>query len=190
MFAVIPRVLPVIATPERLRGGLEFVARYFHANGVTLGCEPGGLYSRQLQDAQNAVLSGAQSPLRFYFIPDGKSLYATFPDIKAAPALLLRANVERAPVADLAPQQVRRAELGREPDGEGDREEEREERGDPGEEGAGHARASDRWTAPGVRGGGRPARDVRRGRTRGRRGGLRRRVPTRRARRSRPGRAA
>ena len=80
MFAVIPRVLPVIATPERMRGGLEFVARYFHANGVTLGCEPGGLYSRQLQDAQNAVLSGAQSPLRFYFIPDGKSLYATFPD--------------------------------------------------------------------------------------------------------------
>ena len=80
MFAVIPRVLPVIATPERMRGGLEFVARYFHANGVTLGCEPGGLYSRQLQDAQNAVLSGAQSPLRFYFIPDGKSLYAAFPD--------------------------------------------------------------------------------------------------------------
>lgn len=80
MFAVIPKVLPLIATPERLRSGLEFVARYFHANGVTLGCEPGGLYSRQLQDAQNAVLSRPQSPLRYYFIPDGKSIHAAFPD--------------------------------------------------------------------------------------------------------------
>lgn len=80
MFAVIPKVFPLIATPERLRSGLEFVARYYHGNGVTLGCEPGGLYSRQLQEAQNAVLSSPQSPLRFYFIPDGKSISAAFPD--------------------------------------------------------------------------------------------------------------
>jgi predicted amidohydrolase YtcJ len=81
MFAVVPKVLPVIATPDRLRKGFEFVAQYYHANGVTVGCEPGGLYSKQLQDAQNAVLSRPQSPLRFYFIPDGKSIHATFPDM-------------------------------------------------------------------------------------------------------------
>jgi predicted amidohydrolase YtcJ len=80
MFAVMPKVLPAIATPERLRGGLEFVVTYYHANGVTVGCEPGGLYSQQLQEAQNAVLSGADVPFRFYFIPDGKSIYAAFPD--------------------------------------------------------------------------------------------------------------
>jgi predicted amidohydrolase YtcJ len=80
MFAVIPKLLPAIATPDRLRRGLEFVVRYYHANGVTLGCEPGGLFSKQLQDAQNAVLSRADSPFRFYFIPDGKSINAAFPD--------------------------------------------------------------------------------------------------------------
>ncbi|MCW2286789.1 amidohydrolase [Rhodoblastus acidophilus] len=80
MFAVIPKLLPALATPERLRRGLEFVTRYFHANGVTLGCEPGGLFSKQLQDAQNAVLSRPDSPFRFYFIPDGKSISAAFPD--------------------------------------------------------------------------------------------------------------
>jgi predicted amidohydrolase YtcJ len=80
MFAVIPKILPVIATPDRLRRGLEFVAQYYHANGVTVGCEPGGLYAKQLQDAQNAVLSSPESPLRFYFIPDGKSISAAFPD--------------------------------------------------------------------------------------------------------------
>lgn len=80
MFGVIPKLLPAIATPDRLRRGLEFVAGYYHANGVTLGCEPGGLFSKQLQDAQNAVLSRPDSPFRFYFIPDGKSISAAFPD--------------------------------------------------------------------------------------------------------------
>lgn len=80
MFGVLPKLLPAIATPDRLRRGLEFVVRYYHANGVTLGCEPGGLFSKQLQDAQNAVLSRADSPFRFYFIPDGKSISAAYPD--------------------------------------------------------------------------------------------------------------
>ena len=80
MFAVIPKLLPAIATPDRLRRGIEFVVRYYHANGVTLGCEPGGLFSKQLQLAQNAVLSKPDSPFRFYFIPDGKSINAAFPD--------------------------------------------------------------------------------------------------------------
>jgi predicted amidohydrolase YtcJ len=34
MFAVIPKLLPVIATPERLRRGLEFMVQYYHANGL------------------------------------------------------------------------------------------------------------------------------------------------------------
>lgn len=80
MFAIVPKLLPVIATPERFRTGLELTEQYYHANGVTLGSEPGGLYSKQLQDAQNAVLSDPDSPFRFYFIPDGKSIHALFPD--------------------------------------------------------------------------------------------------------------
>ncbi len=80
MFAIVPRLLPVIATPERFRAGLELTERYYHANGVTLGSEPGGLYSRKLQAAQNAVLSDPDTPFRYYFIPDGKSIHAMFPD--------------------------------------------------------------------------------------------------------------
>jgi len=81
-FAVMPLISPAIATPERLRQGLEFVEKYFHANGITRGCEPGGLLSKPLQEAQNAVLSDPATPFRFYFIADGKSITAAHPDDK------------------------------------------------------------------------------------------------------------
>lgn len=81
-FAVMANLAPAIASPERLRAGLEFVEEYLHANGITIGCEPGGLASKKLQDAQNAVLSDSATPFRFYFIADGKSITATQPDEK------------------------------------------------------------------------------------------------------------
>ncbi len=74
MFAVMPLILPAIATPERLQAGLEFTEEYLHANGLTLGSEPGGVVSKPLQDAQNAVFSDADTPFRFYYIPDGKTM--------------------------------------------------------------------------------------------------------------------
>jgi hypothetical protein len=79
-FGVMPLVASAIVTPARLRAGLEFVKTYYHANGVTLGAEPGGLASKKLQDAQNAVLSDSASPFRFYFIVDGKSVTGAFKD--------------------------------------------------------------------------------------------------------------
>src|SRR5512137_2949578 len=75
-----PLIASAIVTPERLRAGLVFVRSYYHANGVTLGSEPGGLASKKLQDAQNAVLSDPSSPFRFYFIVDGKSVTGAFKD--------------------------------------------------------------------------------------------------------------
>ena len=79
MFSVIGKIAPLLATPERLNQGLELVVDYFHAKGVTRGCEPGGILSKQLQDAQNNVLSSTDNPFRFYFIPDGKSIIAAYP---------------------------------------------------------------------------------------------------------------
>ena len=79
-FGVMPLIASAIATPQRLKAGLEFVEDYFHANGVTLGCEPGGLASKTLQDAQNAVMSDPATPFRWYFIVDGKSVTAKFKD--------------------------------------------------------------------------------------------------------------
>lgn len=81
-FAVMPLIASAIATPARLRQGLEFVEEYFHANGITRGCEPGGLLSKPMQEAQNAVLSDPTTPFRFYFIADGKSITAAQPDDK------------------------------------------------------------------------------------------------------------
>jgi hypothetical protein len=83
-FALMPLIASAIASPERVRSGLEFVKSYYHANGVTLGCEPGGIASKNMQDVQNAVLSDASSPFRFYFIVDGKSITGAFPDEKVA----------------------------------------------------------------------------------------------------------
>jgi predicted amidohydrolase YtcJ len=76
MFAVIPAVAPVLATPERLGAGLRLTREYMHRAGVTVAAEPGGVLSRPLQQATNAAFSGPDSPLRTYFIPDGKSLAA------------------------------------------------------------------------------------------------------------------
>ncbi|MEZ6073189.1 MAG: hypothetical protein R3C10_23705 [Pirellulales bacterium] len=75
-FAVMPLIASAIATPEKVRTGLEFVEEYFHANGVTIGCEPGGLASKKMQDTQNAVLSDSATPFRWYYIIDGKTIAA------------------------------------------------------------------------------------------------------------------
>lgn len=80
LFGIASRLVPLIATPERFKQGLELTEQYLHTNGVTVGAEPGGLYSQKLQAAQNAVLSDTDTPFRFYFIPDGKSIFALFPE--------------------------------------------------------------------------------------------------------------
>jgi hypothetical protein len=78
----LPKLGAAIASPERIQAGLKFLRDYYHANGVTLGSEPGGLMSKPLQDAQNAVLGDSSSPFRFYFIADGKSITAKFPNAR------------------------------------------------------------------------------------------------------------
>lgn len=83
-FAVMPKLVGAIATPERVRAGLAFVEDYFHANGVTLGCEPGGIVAKKAQDAQNAVMSSPSNPLRWYYIVDGKSITGAYPDSQVA----------------------------------------------------------------------------------------------------------
>ena len=83
-FAVAPLTLRDLATPQRVKAGLEFVENYYHANGVTLGAEPGGVAAKAVQDAQNAVMSDPASPFRFYFIADGKSITGKYPDEKVA----------------------------------------------------------------------------------------------------------
>lgn len=84
VFAVLPLIGAALGSPERVRAALEFVKSYYHANGVTLGCEPGGIVSKPMQNAQNAVLGDPSTPFRFFFIIDGKSITGAFPDEKVA----------------------------------------------------------------------------------------------------------
>jgi len=83
-FAILPLTVGGVATPDRVRRGLELVKDYYHAAGVTLGSEPGGIASKAAQDAQNAVLGVSSSPFRFYYIVDGKSITAAYPDEQVA----------------------------------------------------------------------------------------------------------
>jgi predicted amidohydrolase YtcJ len=39
---VLERIAPAMATPERMRRGLEFTLGYYHRQGITNACEPGG----------------------------------------------------------------------------------------------------------------------------------------------------
>tara|TARA_R110000772_G_scaffold268645_1_gene397006 strand:+ start:16025 stop:17749 length:1725 start_codon:yes stop_codon:yes gene_type:complete len=67
-----PRILPLIGAPERLRAGIEMTEHYLHQAGVTTSAEPGGVSGFYPQ--QIAVLGDTDTPFRFYFIPDGRSL--------------------------------------------------------------------------------------------------------------------
>lgn len=50
-----------------------------------MGASPaGGISSKKLQEAQNAVLSSSSSPFRFYYIVDGQSITGVYPDEKIA----------------------------------------------------------------------------------------------------------
>jgi predicted amidohydrolase YtcJ len=79
-FAVMPKLASVLATKERLFEGLNLARDYMHRSGVTVACEPGGIVSKPLQDAQNLVLGSSDSPFRMYYMPDGKSMAQMYID--------------------------------------------------------------------------------------------------------------
>ncbi len=80
MFAVLPHVASMAASPQRLKAGLELSRDYMHSKGITIGCEPGGILSKPVQDGVNAVFSSPDMPFRWSFIVDGKSMVAAYAD--------------------------------------------------------------------------------------------------------------
>jgi predicted amidohydrolase YtcJ len=82
--AIISKIAPYLASPEQFRKGLEFSKMYYHRNGITLACEPGGFLSKPMQDAINAVYSDDATPFNHCFIGDGKSFYAIKPNDAAS----------------------------------------------------------------------------------------------------------
>jgi predicted amidohydrolase YtcJ len=80
MFAALPHIAPMVASPERMRAGLELTRDYMRAKGVTIGNEPGGILAKPVQDAVNAVFSSSDMPFRWSFMVDGKSMVAAHAD--------------------------------------------------------------------------------------------------------------
>ncbi|WP_332034863.1 amidohydrolase, partial [Microbulbifer sp.] len=80
VIGILPKLTPYLASAEQFRRGLEYTEDYYHRNGITLACEPGGFLSKKLQDAVNAVYSDDATPFNHCFIGDGKSFYAIKPD--------------------------------------------------------------------------------------------------------------
>ena len=78
--AILSKVAPFVASPEKFRKGLEFTKTFYHRTGITLACKPGGFLSKPMQDAINAVYSGDDTPFNHCFIGDGKSVYAIKPN--------------------------------------------------------------------------------------------------------------
>jgi predicted amidohydrolase YtcJ len=71
---VTPSLLPRLATPERLRSGLEMLVRYLHLSGVTALCEPGALMTPELLTVYHSTLGSETTPFSSLFIPDGRTL--------------------------------------------------------------------------------------------------------------------
>jgi predicted amidohydrolase YtcJ len=82
--AIMSKIAPYLASPDQFRKGLEFSKKYYHRNGITLACEPGGFLSKPMQDAINAVYSDDATPFNHCFIGDGKSFYAIKPNDAAS----------------------------------------------------------------------------------------------------------
>ncbi len=80
MFAILPKVATVLATPEKLQTGLGIMKEYMFSKGITYGNEPGGILNKALQDAVNSVMSNDDMPFRWSFMADGKTLCDTYDD--------------------------------------------------------------------------------------------------------------
>lgn len=79
-------LLPRMATPERLREGLEMLVKYLHASGVTTLCEPGALMTPELLALYHSILGAETTPFASLFIPDGRSLFDRYGEDEAVTA--------------------------------------------------------------------------------------------------------
>ncbi|MDX1961516.1 MAG: amidohydrolase [Pirellulales bacterium] len=77
--AILSKIAPILASKDQFMKGLQFTVEYYHRNGITTCCEPGGFPSKPIQDLINSVYSAPTTPFNHYFMADGKSLAAANP---------------------------------------------------------------------------------------------------------------
>ena len=70
--ALMPLIIPLLVTPERLTRGLRQMVRYLHQNGVTAFNEPGAILAPGAWELYRQVLGDADTPFFSYFLTDGR----------------------------------------------------------------------------------------------------------------------
>ncbi|MBM4274166.1 MAG: amidohydrolase [Deltaproteobacteria bacterium] len=73
MNLVLPPILKVFATPERMVFGLKQMVAYLHQNGVTAYMEPGALYTPDIWKLYQQILGAEDTPFYSYFVVDGRT---------------------------------------------------------------------------------------------------------------------
>jgi predicted amidohydrolase YtcJ len=71
-------LLPRMATPERLRSGLQMLVKYLHQSGVTALNEPGALITPELLTLYHSILGADTTPFSSFFIPDGRTIFEKY----------------------------------------------------------------------------------------------------------------
>ena len=72
---VAPKIVPALASPERIAFGLKQMIAMLHNNGVTAYMEPGAVGSPALFAAYQKILGASDVPMYSFFIADGKTGY-------------------------------------------------------------------------------------------------------------------
>jgi predicted amidohydrolase YtcJ len=72
---VAPKVLPILASPERITFGIQQMVEMLHNNGVTAYMEPGAVGTPALFAFYKKVLGASDVPMYSFFIADGKTGY-------------------------------------------------------------------------------------------------------------------
>ncbi|VVS92628.1 amidohydrolase [Desulfoluna spongiiphila] len=75
MYLVLPKLFPVIGSPEKFELGLERARDYIHAGGITSASDPGVQLPEKMILQMISILEGGAMPFDYYLIPAGNVIY-------------------------------------------------------------------------------------------------------------------
>jgi predicted amidohydrolase YtcJ len=100
-------LLPRMATPERLRAGLQTLVKYLHQSGVTSLNEPGALVTPELLTLYHSILGADTTPFSSFFIADGRTLFEKYGEEDAVSATEKVVNLASSGKVSFLPNQVK-----------------------------------------------------------------------------------
>ncbi|MDP0562177.1 MAG: amidohydrolase family protein [Candidatus Endonucleobacter sp. (ex Gigantidas childressi)] len=77
LYLVVNKVVPLIASADKFKLGLERARKYIHAGGITAASDPGVAMSDSMIRQMIQILESGTMPFDYYLIPAGNTLYDT-----------------------------------------------------------------------------------------------------------------